>query len=123
MMKVLVDMNLSPGWVNFLIEAEFEAVHWSDVGESSAPDAELMQWAAARGYVVLTAHLGFGAILATTESKRPSVVQIRNDILTPRAIGGQVAAAIRQTLDELLDGALVSVDPTRARIRILPLTR
>jgi predicted nuclease of predicted toxin-antitoxin system len=26
-MKILVDMNLSPGWVDFLIEAGFEAVH------------------------------------------------------------------------------------------------
>jgi len=26
-MKVLVDMNLSPGWVSFLAEGGFEAVH------------------------------------------------------------------------------------------------
>src|SRR6266508_1725015 len=70
-MKVLVDMNLSPGWVNFLAEAGFEAVHWSDVGAGSAPDSELMQWAAERGFVVLTADLDFGAILATTQGRRP----------------------------------------------------
>jgi predicted nuclease of predicted toxin-antitoxin system len=120
-MKILVDMNLSPGWVGFLTEAGFEAVHWSAVGASSAPDGELMQWAVERDYVVLTADLDFGAILAATQSKRPSVVQLRSDILMPRAIGGAVVAAIRQTRHELLDGALVSVDPARARLRILPL--
>ena len=31
-MKVLVDMNLSPGWVDFLASAEIAAVHWSTVG-------------------------------------------------------------------------------------------
>ena len=120
-MKVLVDMNLSPGWVSFLAEGGFEAVHWSDIGSGSAPDSELMQWAAQRGYVVLTADLDFGAILAATEGRRPSVVQVRSDIPTPRAIGGAVIAAIRQARQELLDGALVSVDATRARLRILPL--
>ena len=37
-MKILVDMNLSPGWVDFLIEAGIEAVHWSKVGASDAND-------------------------------------------------------------------------------------
>jgi|SRR5436190_9245279 len=120
-MKVLVDMNLSPGWVSFLAEGGFEAVHWSDIGSGSAPDSELMQWAAQRGYVVLTADLEFGAILAATEGRQPSVVQVRSDIPTPRAIGGAVIAAIRQARQELLDGALISVDAMRARLRILPL--
>ena len=120
-MKVLVDMNLSPGWVTFLAEAGFDAVHWSDVGSGSTLDTELMQWAAERGYVVLTADLDFGAILAATQSRGPSVVQVRSDILTPRSIGAAVVAAIRQGRQELLDGALISVDAARARLRILPL--
>ena len=41
-MKLLVDMNLSPSWVKYLAEAGFEAVHWSEIGSGSAPDAELM---------------------------------------------------------------------------------
>jgi predicted nuclease of predicted toxin-antitoxin system len=108
-------------WVGFLAEAGFDAVHWSDVGSGSAPDSELMRWAVERGHLVLTADLDFGAILAATQSARPSVVQVRGDILTPLATGGAVVAAIRQTRQELLDGALVSVDAARARLRILPL--
>ena len=65
-MKVLVDMNLSPGWASFLADVGFEAVHWSMVGPGNAPDSVLMQWAAERDYVVLTADLDFGAILADT---------------------------------------------------------
>jgi predicted nuclease of predicted toxin-antitoxin system len=42
-MKFLVDMNLSPSWVNFLCDAGFPAVHWSKVGSGDAPDIELMQ--------------------------------------------------------------------------------
>jgi predicted nuclease of predicted toxin-antitoxin system len=66
-MKLLVDMNLSPSWVRFLVEAGFEAVHWSEVGSGSAADSELMQWAADAGYGVLTADLDFGAILAAMQ--------------------------------------------------------
>lgn len=53
-MKVLVDMNLSPDWAEFLTAAGFQAVHWSNVGPGDAPDDELMQWAANHDHVVLT---------------------------------------------------------------------
>jgi|SRR5262245_7366363 len=95
-MKLLVDMNLSPGWVTFLAAEGLEAVHWSQVGPGS-DDAELMRWAAAAGYVVLTADLDFGAILAATGDTRPSVVQVRSDVLSPSVIGRAVVAAIRQS--------------------------
>ena len=120
-MKVLVDMNLSPAWVSFLAESGFEVVHWADIGPDNSSDSELMQWAAEHDHIVLTADLDFGAILAATERNRPSIVPVRSDILTPRSIGSVVLAAIRQTRQELLDGAIVSIDPGRARLRILPL--
>jgi len=122
-MKILIDMNLSPTWVGFLSEAGFDPVHWSAVGAMTAPDTEVMKWAAERDYMVLTADLDFGAILATTQGTRPSVVQVRSDNLSPRAIGKAVTAALRQTERELSEGALVSVDGARARLRILPLRR
>jgi predicted nuclease of predicted toxin-antitoxin system len=120
-MKFLVDMNLSPVWVAFLAEAEHESVHWSDVGLATASDMEILHWAAERDYVLLTADLDFGAILAALQDERPSVVQVRSDDLSPRAIGGSVLAALSQARQELVDGALVSVEVTRARLRILPL--
>ena len=121
MMKFLVDMNMSPRWVDFFAEAGFEAIHWSNVGRIDAPDGELLQWAAEHGYVVVTADLDFGAILAATRDNRPSVLQIRMDILTPEAIGPTVRNAVHQARQELLDGALVSVDIASARLRVLPL--
>lgn len=120
-MKILVDMNLSPAWVTYLTDAGFGAVHWSTVGALNATDSELMNWASESGYVVLTADLDFGAILAAARGTRPSVVQVRGDLLIPQAIGDAVVTAIRQTEPELLRGALVSVDVVRARLRILPL--
>jgi predicted nuclease of predicted toxin-antitoxin system len=34
-MKILIDMNLSPLWVRFLVTDGIEAVHWSAIGEVS----------------------------------------------------------------------------------------
>jgi predicted nuclease of predicted toxin-antitoxin system len=120
-MKILVDMNLSPAWVNFLIDAGYEAAHWSKIGSGDASDSELMTWAAKSDYVILTADLDFGAILAASKRAGPSVVQLRSDILTPQAIGDTVIRVLRQARQELSDGALISVDPAHARLRILPL--
>jgi predicted nuclease of predicted toxin-antitoxin system len=120
-MKILVDMNLSPGWVEFLLNAGFEAVHWSQVGAHDAHDSDVMRWAIDHRHIVLTSDLDFGAILAATQERRPSVLQLRSDVPTPAAIGTLVLATLRQSHQELSDGALVSVDAVRGRLRILPL--
>ncbi|MEH6953049.1 DUF5615 family PIN-like protein (plasmid) [Nitrobacter sp. NHB1] len=120
-MRFLIDMNLSPNWVPFLQEAGLEATHWSSVGAANAPDRALMRWAATHDHVVLTNDLDFSTILAATGRRKPSVIQIRADLLTPTAIGSALLRAIAQTERELAEGALVLIDPQRARVRILPL--
>ena len=120
-MKLLIDMNLSPRWVDLVQSAGFDAVHWSKVGPENAPDVEVMAFARINDQVVLTHDLDFGSILAVTNGKKPSVVQIRSQDVTPEIIGVPVVAALRQLESELLDGALVTVDPKRTRLRVLPL--
>lgn len=122
-MKVLLDMNLSPLWVGFLAESGLEAVHWSQLGPVTAPDAEIMAFAKLNGFVVLTQDLDFGEILAATQGEKPSVVQIRSEDLDTNIIGGAVIAALRQLAIELELGALVTIDPNRTRLRMLPLLR
>jgi predicted nuclease of predicted toxin-antitoxin system len=120
-MKVLIDMNLSPRWLDLLTGAGLEAVHWSALGAGNAPDLEIMAYAKTNDYVVLTHDLDFGAILAATQGEKPSVVQIRSEQLNPDVIGKEVVMAMRQMAMELADGALVTVDPERTRVRVLPL--
>lgn len=120
-MKLIVDMNLSPRWISLLIDAGMQAVHWSTIGQSNALDSEIMAYATTDNYVVLTHDLDFGAILATTHGKKPSVVQIRADDVSPDVIGLQVVNALRQMESELEAGALLTVDPNRTRLRLLPL--
>ena len=80
-----------------------------------------MAYARTHDFVVLTHDLDFGAILAATHGEKPSVVQIRADDVSPEVIGRQVLDALRQMAAELEAGALLTVDPSRTRLRVLPL--
>lgn len=121
-MRVLVDMNLSPRWVGALAAAGIEAEHWSLLGAASAPDVEIMAFARRNDYVVLTYDLDFSAILAATQGNKPSVVQIRADDVNPDTIGKPVIDALQQMATQLDQGALLTVDPKRTRLRVLPLS-
>jgi len=120
-MKLLIDMNLSPRWVKTLAEAEIEASHWSSLGPVNASDADIMSFARTHGYVVLTHDLDFSAILAATQDAKPSVVQIRAADVRPETAGPVLIEALRQMTSQLEEGALLTVDPARARMRVLPL--
>lgn len=80
-----------------------------------------MAYALVNDFVVLTHDLDFGAILAATQGDKPSVVQIRSDNVSPDAIGPQVLTALRQMQAELQEGALLTIYPSRTRLRVLPL--
>ena len=120
-MKLLVDMNLSPQWVAFLRDAGWESAHWSRVGRPDATDQEILTYAAANDCVVLTHDLDFGAILAVTHGRKPSVVQIRSENISTEAIGDRIVAALRLAEAEFQNGTLLTVEPDRTRLRLLPL--
>jgi len=122
-MKVLIDMNLSPQWVEVFTGAGLDATHWFAIGDPRATDRAIMEWARSNAHIVFTHDLDFGAILAATQAIGPSVIQIRADNVMPEDAGDTVIAAIRRFQDALEQGALISVDPQRARARILPLDR
>jgi predicted nuclease of predicted toxin-antitoxin system len=122
-MKLLLDMNLAPTWVRFLEENGFEAVHWSAAGEPTATDAVIMAWARGRGFVVITHDLDFPAILASTEARGPSVIQVRTQDVLPDAIGPDIVRVLRDQRAALDQGAIVSVDELTSRIRVLPIRK
>jgi len=119
--KILIDMNLSPAWTAVFLQENWEAVHWSAVGKATAPDSEILDWAAANRFIVFTHDLDFGALLASKSRRSPSVIQLRSQETSPAKIGQVVVLAIQQLEEELRLGALVTIDPARARARILPL--
>jgi predicted nuclease of predicted toxin-antitoxin system len=120
-MRLLLDMNLSPDLRAPLIAAGHECVHWSSVGAVTAPDEELMAYAKQHSLVLLTHDLDFGAILAASKAAGPSVVQIRTDDVLAPAFMQTLVDALARFATELSAGAIVVVDLTRSKVRILPI--
>jgi len=120
-MRFLIDMNVSPQWVEVFLRHGWEAVHWSSIGDPRAPDRALMDWALLNGYIVFTNDLDFGAILAVTHAEGPSVIQVRTQDVTPSHLEEVLLRALRQHATLLEQGALVIVDEVKTRARILPL--
>lgn len=120
-LRLLIDMNLSPSWVEVLQKAGFEASHWYRIGAPNAPDSELFAWARDHGYIIFTHDLDFGALLAATGAESPSVFQIRTDDVSPDALAPRAIGLLQRFTPQLSSGALVVVDEMRERIRILPL--
>lgn len=120
-LSIVIDMNLSPDWVPLLAARGWPAIHWSSAGDPRAPDRAIMDWASAGGYIVFTHDLDFGAMLALTRSGGPSVLQVRGRDVLPGAMGRLVVAALIQFEAQLAAGALVVVDESRSRVRLLPL--
>jgi predicted nuclease of predicted toxin-antitoxin system len=119
--KILIDMCLSPAWLDYFATQDIEAQHWSDVGDPRASDRFIMDFARRNDMVVFTHDLDFGAILAVTHAVGPSVIQVRSEDPVPEVIGVLVASAIAEHADYLIAGALLTVEPERMRVRILPI--
>ena len=120
-MKILIDMNLSPDWVTALGEAGYDSVHWSQVGDPRAPDEIIMGYARVREYVVFTHDLDFGAILAATHAQAPSVIQVRTQDVDPTSLSKRVVSLLQECEEHLARGALICLDESGQRLRILPL--
>ena len=71
--------------------------------------------------VVFTHDLDFSALLALTRAEGPSVIQVRSHDVLPEHLGAIVVAAIREYESPLEQGAIVTVDESRGRVRILPI--
>lgn len=120
-MKLLVDMNLSPSWVDRLVLLGFEAAHWSSLGAITATDHEILAYARGYGMVVVTHDLDFSAILAASAEATPSVVQIRTQDLLSDETVSIVARAIDTHRTNIERGALLAIDDGGTRARLLPL--
>jgi predicted nuclease of predicted toxin-antitoxin system len=121
--KLVIDMNLSPGWTTVFERNGWAAVHWSAVGDERAAGHVIMEWARLNQYVVFTHDLDLGTLLALTQAIGPSVIQVRAQDVLPVHLERIVVAALQQYHELLERGALIVVDESTSRARVLPLER
>ena len=123
-MKFLVDSALSPLVATRLNESGHDAVHTRDRGIESADDSEVLRVALAELRVLVSADTDFGTILALTGEPQPSVIQFRRG--TQRRPKQQVElllANLGAVAEDLVAGAIVTIEQDRIRVRALPIER
>ena len=121
MIKLIVDVSLSPAWVDVFTRHGWPAVHWSAVGDPRAKDRVVMGWARENGHVLFTHDLDFGTLLAFTRARGPSVIQVRAQDVLPEHLEEMVVSTLRKYESQLREGALVTVDESRGKVRLLPI--
>lgn len=91
-------------------------------GLERASDSEICEFARTEDRVVLAFDLDFGAILALNLLARPSVVIFRLSDETASSVNARLDLVIRDQSAALQSGALVLVEDSRYRVRMLPIT-
>ncbi|MFN3848016.1 MAG: DUF5615 family PIN-like protein [Spirosomataceae bacterium] len=122
-MKILIDMNLSPIWVDFFSNHNINSVHWANIGDIRASDTTLFDWAKENNSIVFTNDLDFGSILSATNASYPSVIQVRTQNLMPSHIGGKILEILSSFKQQLDEGSLITLDDEKLRVRILPIRK
>ncbi|MFW6194532.1 MAG: DUF5615 family PIN-like protein [Halobacteriota archaeon] len=100
----------------------YEAIRANEIGMARAKDVEIMEYAAEHDFVVITADLDFGEILAFTKHKKPSVIIFRLMYPSPEKANSSLKFLPR-IADALRRGSIVIVEDERFRVRELPVDR
>lgn len=120
-MKFLADMGISASTVAHLREMGHDGVHLRDEHMQRSEDAAVLQKALREGRVLLTHDLDFGDLMAASKGVLPSVVIFRLRDMRPDHINRHLDNVIASHAADLANGAIVSVNEKRVRIRRLPI--
>ncbi|MEE8467734.1 MAG: DUF5615 family PIN-like protein [Planctomycetota bacterium] len=121
-MRFLVDNALSPTVSANLQAAGHDSIHVRDLGLQAASDDVIFDRAAQEDRVLISADTDFGTILALRRAKKPSGVLFRRGLERhPRSQVPVILANLVQLEESLHEGSLVILEPSRVRIRRLPL--
>ena len=119
-MRFLADMGVARGAAAPLREEGHDVVHLSEEGLERLPDRAVLAKALAEDRILSTFDLDFGEIVALSGERTPSVVLFR----LSNARQDRVAERLRQVIADasgwLSEGAIVTVEDTRLRVRQLP---
>jgi predicted nuclease of predicted toxin-antitoxin system len=122
-MKFLIDNALSPALATLLEQAGHDAVHVRSIGLQHADDDVIFDRAAVEHRVLVTADADSGTLLALRSSREPSIIQFRGEgSRKPDELSRTMLANLPQLEQSLENGSIVTFEPARIRVRLLPIS-
>ncbi len=120
-MKLLLDQGLPLSAAALLRDAGIDAIHVGELGMSEAEDADIIQRARDEEWIVATLDADFHTLLALSTAVTPSIIRIRIERLRAQALTDLLLTVVTECREDLEQGAAITVEPSRIRIRQLPL--
>jgi predicted nuclease of predicted toxin-antitoxin system len=121
-MKFLIDNALSPVLATLLEQAGHDAVHVRVIDLHRSDDAVIFDRAASDDRILVSADADFGALLAARSVQKPSVIQFRGrGSRRPNVLAQILLSNLSQIGDALTSGSVVTFEPSRIRVRALPI--
>ena len=122
-MKLLLDQGLPRSAATLLCQAGIDTIHVAEIALSAADDINILQRAREDGRVVVTLDADFHALLALSAATSPSVIRIRIERLRAQAFTNLLLTVLGEVAEDLGQGVVVIVEPSRVRMRCLPLVK
>ncbi len=122
-LKLLLDQGLPRSASQLLSSAGVDTIHVAEIGFATAEDEEILIKAEEEGRVVVTLDADFHSLLALKGVNSPSVIRIRIERLKAQAFTNLLLSVLPTCKENLLKGAVVTIERNRIRFRLLPLIK
>jgi predicted nuclease of predicted toxin-antitoxin system len=120
-MKFLADMGISKKTILFLRSQGHDAVHLTEQAMQKAQDPIILLKARQENRVLLTHDLDFSDLVAASGEALPSVVTFRLRDMKPENVNLYLQNLLDFHSDALMQGAIVSINEAKTRLRLLPI--
>lgn len=121
MIRLILDQGLAPRAAALLRQQGLDAIHVTEIGLDRADDAAILDAARAGQRICVTLDHDFHAHLAIASQGHPSVILLRVGGIDATAQADLIRTVCLQCESALAEGAAVSADQKRIRVRRLPL--
>jgi predicted nuclease of predicted toxin-antitoxin system len=122
-MKLLIDQGLPRSLCAELERSAERVVHIGMLILECETDENLLEFASAEGWVMVTLDIDFHDLLALRRLSKPSVIRVVAEGRSASEIGAGLRKVLVALAKELELGCMETTDLLRVRVRMLPVSR
>jgi len=100
---------------------DYDVINLREEGLQGATDAEIVKKATKERRTILTRDLDFGDLMATSGEICLGIIVFRLQNERPENVNRRLEQVLKESSDALKKGAIISVEETRHRVRLLPI--